>query len=342
MKNVQITIKDIARELNISPSTVSRALKNHPDISQETKKLVTELADKLDYQPNSIALSLRKSKSDIIGIVIPNIVHHFFSTVISGIEDIAYDKGYHLMITQSNEHYQREVDSIHALMATRVDGIFASISSETPDFAHFHNLIRKNTPLVFFDRACDEINTNKVLIDDYGGAFKAVEHLIDQGCRQIVHLASQSNLLISQNRRDGYINALKRHEIPLDEKLIIESYNIDSGYYTIRDLIKDEVHFDGVFAVNDETAIGAIKAIKEAGLKIPEDVAVIGFGDDPIAKIVDPNLSSVSQSGFEMGQLVARLFIDQLDYIDNDLEYNPKTKIISTKLTVRESSKRKS
>lgn len=340
MKSTQITIKDIARELNISPSTVSRALKNHPDISTETKKAVVELAGKLDYQPNSIALSLRKSKTNTIGVIIPKIVHHFFSTVISGIEDVAYDEGYNLIITQSNESYHREIDSIVALTSSRVDGLFISVASEANDYEHLKTLAKRKIPLVFFDRAFDEVEASKVLIDDYGGAFKATEHLIDQGCKNIVHLEGPDNLLISQNRMKGYIDALKKYNLPVLEAYIIKSDNQKIGYQVISDFIQKGNKIDGIFTANDDTAIGAIKAIRHAGLEIPKDVAVIGFGDDPFCEIVEPNLSSISQPGFEMGQTVAHLFFDQLTKADKGEIYTPETKILETQLVVRASSKR--
>jgi LacI family transcriptional regulator len=341
MKSGQITIKDIARELQISPSTVSRALKNHPDISQETKKAVMELANKLEYQPNSIALSLRKSKTNMLGIVVPRIVHHFFSSIISGIEDVAYDEGYNVIITQSNESYQREIDSVFTLVSSRVDGLLMSLSSETQTYEHLKAINKRNIPLVFFDRATDEALASQVLVDDHDGAFLATEHLIEQGCRQIVHLEGPEKLLISQNRLQGYKDALLKYDLPFQERLIIQADNFKTGYDSIKSLIQRGVAFDGVFTTNDDTAMGAMKAIKDCGKKIPSDVAVIGFGDDPYCNIAEPNLSSISQPGFEMGQTVARLFLDQLHKNENEEEFTPEIRILKTKLVVRESTMRK-
>ncbi len=183
MRSSQVTIKDIAAQLGISPSTVSRALKNHPEISVETKQAVKELAKKLNYEPNAIALSLRSSKSNIIGLVIPEIVHYFFSQVISGIEDVAYDADYHVMICQSNESYIREVKNIQTLLSSRIEGLLVSLSKETRDFSHFRNLNKKNIPIVFFDRICEELETDNVIVNDYKGAYEAVEHLIGMGCK---------------------------------------------------------------------------------------------------------------------------------------------------------------
>jgi DNA-binding LacI/PurR family transcriptional regulator len=340
MKNSQATIKDIAKELNISPSTVSRALKNHPDISQETKKAVVELADKMEYQPNSIALSLRKSKSNTIGVIIPHIVHHFFSTIISGIEDVAHDQGYRVILAQSSESYFKELDNINTLISSRVDGLFLSLASGDNNYEHLKNLQKRNIPLVFFDRATDEIEASKVLVDDYDGAFLATEHLIEQGCQNIVHLAGPDNLKITENRRKGYEDALKKHHFALNPQLVVHSDNLQKAFDTISQMIQNSVKIDGIFTVNDDTAIGAIKAVKKMGLRIPEDIAVIGFGDDPICKVVEPNLSSVSQAGFEMGQAVANLFFAQMIKKEKGEPFTPETKILSTQLAIRESSKR--
>jgi len=199
LKN-QITIKDIAAELGISPSTVSRALKDHPDISEATKKAVKELAEKWDYQPNSIALSLRSQKSNIIGVIVPQLVHHFFSTIISGIEDVAYKAGYNVMICQSNERYEREVADINALVSSRAEGLLVSFSKETEKFDHLTKLQKKGIPLVFFDRISEDMDTHSVIVDDFGGSFKATEHLLGIGCQRIAHLAGPDNLLISQKK----------------------------------------------------------------------------------------------------------------------------------------------
>jgi LacI family transcriptional regulator len=341
MKNSQTTIKDIAKELNISPSTVSRALKNHPDISQETKKAVLELASTMDYQPNSIALSLRKSKSNTIGIIIPSIVHHFFSTIISGIEDVAHDKGYRVIIAQSNESFQKEVDNINTLVSSRVDGLFISVASQDSNYEHLNVLKKREIPLVFFDRASEEVEASKVLVDDYGGAFAATEHLIEQGCKNIVHLAGPNNLQITKNRQKGYEDALIKNQLPVNQAFIIQSDSLQKGYENISDLLKSGAKIDGIFTVNDNTAIGAIKALKEFGLKIPQDVAVIGFGDDPISEVVEPHLSSVSQAGFEMGQAAARLFFQQIEKKERGESFSPISQVLNTKLVIRESSKRR-
>jgi len=339
MKSGLVTIKDIAKELSISPSTVSRALKDHPDISADTKKAVNALAKKLNYQPNSIALSLRKSRTNTIGVVIPEIVHFFFSTVISGIEDVAYAAGYNVIVSQSNESYEREVTDMKALVASRVDGFLVSLSKETLDYEHLKQIHEKGTPMVFFDRVCEEINTSKVVIDDYNSAFKATEHLIEQGSKHIAHLAGPQNLTIGKDRLQGYLAALKKHQIPVREELIIKSgaNSHDEGNAITKELLALVQRPDAIFCNNDMVAIGAMKAVKRAGLSIPEDVAVVGFSDWSVSALVEPSLTSITQPGYEMGETAARLFIEQIERGEN---YIPQTRVLQTQLVVRESSLR--
>ncbi|HAA12262.1 MAG TPA: LacI family transcriptional regulator [Cytophagales bacterium] len=340
MKSGQITIKDIARELNISPSTVSRALKDHPDISAETKKAVKELAEKLDYQPNSIALSLRKSRTNTIGIVIPEIVHHFFSTVISGVEDVAHEFGYNVIIAQSNEEVEREAGNVHALWSSRVDGMLISLSRETDHFEHLENLVRRKVPLVFFDRVPETLDVCKVVVDDYEGAFHAVEHLIEQGCKNIYHLAGPAHLSISHERRKGFEDAMKKHEMPLEPHQIVETgLTLEKGRKIMRGLLQGGSPPDGIFCVSDPVAIGAMQVGLSKGLDVPNDLAVVGFSDEPITGLMQPALSSVAQPGYEMGQLSTRIFLRQMDKgVEN---YPPETEVLRTTLVVRESSKRK-
>ena len=337
MKSGQITIKDIAKALNISPSTVSRALKDHPDISQETKKNVVELARKLDYQPNSIALSLRKSKTNTVGIIIPQIVNHFFSTIITGIEEILHNQGYNIIISQTQESYRREVETIQTMILSRVDGVFISISRETADYAHFQELEKRKIPMIFFDRIKPEISADQVVIEDFEAGYKAVEHLIQVGCKHIVHLAGPEALLISQERLRGYQEAHHKYNLPIQPDLIIECDNHQLAYEYISKFIQDGRQIDGVFAVNDDTAIGAIMAAKHAGLQVPQDIAVIGFENSPVSTVIEPNLSSIEQSGLDMGKVAARLFLQQMR---EDITHQPIQSKLKTRLIIRESSQR--
>jgi LacI family transcriptional regulator len=344
MKFNQVTIKDIARELGISPSTVSRALKDHPDISAETKKAVNELADRLNYQPNIVALSLRQKKTNTIGVVIPEIVNTFFSTVISGIEDVAYEAGYNVILAQSNESYQREVTDMKALFNSRVDGMLLSLSRETTNFDHIESIISKGVPIVLYDRFYANPNMSKVVVDDYVGAKEAVLHLIEQGCKRIAHLEGAPNLIISKDRLRGYQDALSESNLEIRETytIVCPNNSFEEGQRASQKLLALPHPPDAIFASNDPMAMGAILAIKEKGLSIPDDVAVVGFSNYFFAQITDPSLTSVDQPGFEMGQEAARLLIRQIEAKDKDLEdLAPETKVLKTKLIVRNSSLRK-
>lgn len=344
MKFNQVTIKDIARELGISPSTVSRALKDHPDISSETKKAVNALADKLNYQPNIVALSLRQKKTNTIGVIIPELVHFFFSTVISGIEDVAYEAGYSVIITQSNESFDREARDIKALFNSRVDGMLLSISRETTNYEHIESILSKGVPIVFFDRMYNNPNTSKVIVDDYVGAKEAVTHLIEQGCKRIAHLQAAPNLLISEDRLRGYKDALREANLPYHENSILQcpSGTLEEAEKATRKLLALTPPPDAIFANNDMLAMGAMKAIKEKGLNIPGDVALMGFSNWFFSQLMDPPLSSVDQPGYEMGQEAARLLIRHIEMKDKDQgEPQPETKVLKTRLVVRQSSIKK-
>lgn len=332
----QVTIKDIAKILGISVSTVSRALKDHPDISSDTKKEVQELAKRLNYSPNTIALSLRNRKSFSIGIIIPEIVHHFFSCVISGIEQVANQKGYNVIIMQSNESYEREVSICHSAMNTRIDGVLVSMSKTTHDYHHFQELQQAGIPMVFFDRICGALDTDRVVVDDFQGAYSAVEHLIAVGCKRIAHLSAPQHLQIAQKRQMGYVQALKDHHIPVDENLIIACDNQQEAKIIGEQLMKMEQRPDGIFAVNDVTAAGAMYAIKRAGFRVPEDVAVCGFTDGLISTLTDPTLTTVGQHGEEMGRIAAELLLKR---VNSEEPYPTETKVLKTNLIVRESTK---
>jgi LacI family transcriptional regulator len=340
MSGTHVTIKDIARKLGVSPSTVSRALKDHPEISPKTKKVVSELANLLGYKPNEIALSLRSKKSKILGLIIPEIVHHFFSSVISGIEEIAIEEGYNVMIFQSNESYTREVLNTQGLFSSRVDGLLVSLAKETKDYEHFRNLMKHNVPIVFFDRICEGLKTDRVIVDDYGGAFEAVQHLIDQGCKNILHLSGSDQLLIGRNRINGYKDALDENNIPLDESLIIQCDNYEDALAKTGSILEQHPQIDGVFTVNDFTAIGAMKALKQMGRRIPEDIAVIGFTNSVSATFTDPTLSSVDQHGTEVGREATKLLLKRLREEQLEEDHTPQTRIIRTDMIVRDSSRR--
>jgi len=338
MKSSQITIKDIARELGISPSTVSRALKDHPDISQETKRLVNELATKYNYKPNIIALSLRNQRSNVIGVIIPEIVHYFFSSVISGIEAVANEHGYSVMISQSVEDYNREVAACDTFLNSIIDGILVSVSKETSSYEHFQRFEDEGIPLVFFDRAVDEIQADKVIIDDFDGAYQATEHLIVQGRRKIVHFAGPQNRSVGLNRLNGYLKAMRDNGVVIDERLIVHCDTFQTALVETQKLIDSGLKFDSIFAVNDFTAAGVMKVLLRNGYKIPGDIAVVGFGDDQTSLMVEPTLTTVNQPGYEMGKKAMEQLIRRITQTKPE---PPVTEILKTQLIVRESSRTK-
>ena len=337
MKPSHITIKDIAKMLGVSPSTVSRALKDHPDISEETRNLVKTFAEKVKYRPNALALSLRKQKTNTLGLVIPEIVHHFFSSVISGMEDLAYGEGYTMMICQSNENFYREVINLQALLDHRVDGLLVSISKTTREFNHLHNALDSGIPMVFFDRICDEIDTDRVITDDFEGARIATTHLIETGCQKILHLAAPRHLLIGKNRYEGYVQALKNHKIPLDENLVLKCDTREEVMSMRQHILTLAPQIDGIFGVNDSTAIAVMQVLQENGYRIPEDISVVGFGDGPIATIASPPLTTLEQKGYEMGREAVRLLIQRLE--NPSAMINNQTKIITPSLVRRKTTR---
>jgi DNA-binding LacI/PurR family transcriptional regulator len=339
MKQHQVTIKDIAKVLGISISTVSRALKNHPDISEVTRNQVKELARKLNYEPNALALSLRKNKTFTIGVIIPEIVHHFFSSVISGIEDVAYDRGYNVMVSQSNESYDREVINAQALLSNRVDGVLVSLAKTTLDFDHFRNFSNQSIPIVFFDRVCPEIITDRVITNDEGGAFAATEHLINIGCKRIAHFSAPQNLLIGQGRLTGYLRALKQYRITYDPNLVLHCDTRELVLEKAEEFLRKFPDVDGIFAVNDSTAITAIQVIQKMGKNVPDEIAVVGFGDGPIALIVSPELTTVEQRGYEIGKEAITLLLNK---IENETSIDSfQTKVITPVLIPRASTAKK-
>jgi len=341
MRSTNVTIKDLAKKLGISASTVSRALKNHPDISTDTKKAVNDLAKQLNYQPNTVALSLRQSKTNTIGVIIPEIAHFFFSTVVSGIEDIAYSKGYNVIITQSNESYEREVIDTQALFNSRVDGILISVARDTENFDHFTNLIQRNMPLVFFDRIIEGINACKVIVDDEQGAYEATQHLIEQGYKRIAHLAGPANLIISQNRLNGYKAAIADNKYLKDDSIVkicgLGTY--EEAERITYELLDSRVPPDAIFANNDVAAYGAMTAIKKRKLHIPNDIAIVGFSNWRFSGLIQPALSSVTQPGFKMGQEATKLLLKQIEMKESE-DLVTETITLKTSLMIRESSRR--
>ncbi len=312
MRNTTIT--DIAKKLKISASTVSRALNDYPDINEETKNQVKMLAKKLNYWPNPIARSLKSNRTNVIGVIVPEIKHDFFSSAISGIEEVAYHSGYTILVCQSNESYDREVINTNALMHQRVAGFIVSISQSTTNGDHFKALLDRKIPLVFFDRAFDQLPAIKVVIDDAKSSCRAVTHLIERGYKKIAHFSGPIAMEISKQRLKGYKNALKKANLPILNELIrYGGLQESDGYASMDALIKENVIPDAIFAVNDPVAIGAFQRINEAGLKIPDDIAIVGFSNNKITSLIEPPMTTVNQPSYEMGEKAAEILIEMIE-----------------------------
>lgn len=333
----QITIKDIARKLNLSASTVSRALRNHPDISPETKRKIVALAEQYDYHPNSIAQSLQTRKSRTIGIIVPEIKHHFFSFAISGIDEVAYQAGYTIMVCQSNESYEREVLNTQALLSHRVAGLVMSISQETRKVDHLQSVVRRTVPLVLFDRVSEAMDVSKVVVDDYQGAYQATAHLIQGGYRRIAHLAGPEYISIGKQRFKGYRDALTDHGRAFEPSLVLPGgFKERDGVEAVERILAMDPRPDALFAVNDPVAIGAFRHLKEAGLSIPEDMAVVGFSNNPISSYIEPALTTIDQPAYKIGKAAGNLLLEEIQSEAEGLA--PTVKTFPTRLIVRSST----
>jgi DNA-binding LacI/PurR family transcriptional regulator len=329
------TIVDIAKKLKLSPSTVSRALSDHPDIKKETKERVRKSARELKYTPNTIAQSLKRNRTNTIGVLVPEIEHDFFSSAISGIEEVAYQAGYAIIVCQSNENYEREVINTNVLVNQRVAGIIVSISQSTKCGDHFQDVIKHKTPLVFFDRVCEDVVASKVIIDDYTSSLNAVTYLIGKGYKKIAHFAGPKGLEICIKRWRGYVDALTKGGLNIIDGLVqYGGLHEQDGYNSMDALLKEGKIPDAIFAVNDPVAIGAFQRIGEAKLRIPEDVAIIGISNNKIASLVNPQLTTINQPSFEMGRKAAEILIS----IIKDGTVDPKTLILDTELIIRGST----
>lgn len=339
-KKREVTIYDIARELNVSPSTVSRALKDHHSIGKKTKKAVLKLAEERGYQPNIIASSLRSNKTNTIGIITSWINRPFISSLISGVEMAANKSGFNVIISQSHDSYENEVANAKTLYGSRIEGLVVSLAMETTNYDHFQKFLKKNIPVVFVDRVPDDLNTTKVVINNYESGFKATEHLIEQGCKRIAHIGGVRHRNVYSERMNGYVAALKKHGLEVDSNLIVESDRLSSeeGYRIAEYLINLDARPDGVFSANDTAAVSFIKYAKSVGVNVPEDIAVIGFNNDPISTIIDPALSTVSHPAFEMGKLVAAQVLNQ-GRLPSEL-IQAQTIMLETDLIIRESTLR--
>jgi LacI family transcriptional regulator len=335
----KVTIHDIAEKLNITASTVSRALNNNPRISEVTRKAVHKAAKQMNYQPNNIAAALRHGRSHIIGIIVPTADRAFFASVVRGIEEMANKLNYKVIICQSYDNYEKEVQTIDALLSARVDGIIASIGKNTEDFDHYKRVQQKKIPLVLFDRTTDALEVSQVMIDDYLGAYKVVEHLIQQGCRRIAHFTSPKKVSIFKERLRGYTDALKDNGIPYVEELVVKSnLQLEDGRESMKQLLELKLRPDAIFSASDYGAMGAMQVLKENNIKIPQEVALAGFSNEPFTCFTDPALTTVDQFSLTMGKRTAELFFEHLK-ADKDIV--PQKIVLKPELITRASSLRK-
>ncbi|MCL4484482.1 MAG: LacI family transcriptional regulator [Bacteroidetes bacterium] len=331
-----VTIKDVAKRLNCSVSTISRAFNDKYDIRKETREMILATAKEMGYSPNPIAKSLLKQCSNQIGVVVPEFINPFFPEVIIGIQEVFLKKGYQVLIMQSNESHITELENVKTLENNMVDGMILSLSLETKNVDYYKGLISQGFPLVVFNRISNELETHKVIFDDYKWAFFATEHLIYQGYKKLVHFSGPSVLVLSQKRKNGFLDALRKHKIPIDESSIIETgFLVSDGEREMEKLINNNNLPDAIFAVNDPSAIGAMLSLKKHGYKIPQDVALVGFSETKLAELIDPPLTSVTQPTHEIGRTAAHLLLEQ---IESKGIFVPQTVILNGRLNVRESS----
>lgn len=331
------TIYDIAERLNLTAATVSRALNNNQKISEKTRTLVQETALEMNYEQNTLAKALKSGKSFNVGVIVPRMDSSFFGSVIRGIEDELYPQGYHVIVCQTHDQENLEKRNINSLLNAQVDGILMSISNSKTKDKTFHKISQKNVPLIFFDRKRDIDEVSSVTIDDFKGAYEATKHLIDQGCKRIAHLSNDRSIEIFKNRYLGYKQALIDHGLEFDESLVIETQSrVEEGRKTTNLLLSMERKPDAIFSTSDFTALGAIQEIKAHGLKIPDDICVVGFSNEPFTRFMELSITSVDQSPIEMGRRAAQVFLEEVNKDKN--EKTQKQIVLSPELIVRKSS----
>jgi len=337
----EVTLKQIAENLGISITTVSKALKNYTDVSKKTKARVKDEAKKLNYKPNVFAVNLRTRRSRTVGLIIPEVVHHFFSTVVNGIIEYAEKKGYLVIILQSNESFKLEKRQIDLLISKRVDGIMISLASTTTDISHLQEVKELEIPLVMFDKISKLIDCSKIIINDREAAYKATKHLIDSGCKRIAHFRGA---LLPQNSIDrflGYKKALEDHGLTYDSSLvyICDRVDYEDGITAAKQLLKDHDDIDGIFTITDLVAIGAISEFNDRGIQVPNDISIMGFSNSFISSAITPSLSTVDQPGYEMGKKTFKVLLKEMNAKKDGVPFEPITKVLKTKVIKRNSTK---
>lgn len=336
----EITLKEIATKLGISITTVSKALKNYPDVSEKTKEAVKELAQKLHYTPNSFAVNLRTKESKTIGLIIPEVVHHFFSNVVNAIINEAEKNGYLVIILQSNETLALEKKQVELLINKRVDGIIMSLSNESNNDDHIKEIINRDIPFVMFDKIAKLSKCSKVIINDQKAAFNAVQHLIDNGCKKIAHIRGPLNPQNAIDRYIGYKKALEKNNIPFDNKLVYtcETVTFEEGRAFAKQIIDEHPDIDGIFAITDLVAVGTIAYFNENKINVPDQVAVIGFSNWFMSQVLTPKLSTIDQPSHQMGIESFNLLLEEMNCHKEGITFTPRIIELETKVIVRESS----
>ncbi len=337
MKKQQLTIHDIARALGISKSTVSRALREKHDVSTETAQKVLEYARQHDYHPDMMARGLRNRTTRTIGVIVPAYNIPFYAIAISGIQDYAMKQGYNVMVCHSSEQYEVEKRNVEALLAAHVEGIIISVARNTAQNEHIHKLKKKGIPLVMFNRVIENFEAAKVVVDDYYGARQMVSYLIKTGCRHIAHISGPSNLALSQQRRQGYLDALVEAGQAFDPLMVVEGdFTMESGQHGINALLQQNRKVDAVFCVCDAVAYGVIKVLRQKGIRIPAEISVAGFTNEPMSEMIEPPLTTVRQPIYEIGETASRLLFAQLENFD----MAPGISVVNTSLVIRDSTRR--
>jgi LacI family transcriptional regulator len=336
-----VTLKELAEKLNLSVSAVSKALKNYPDIGAKTRKRVQSLANELNYVPNSFAVNLRTSTSKTIGVIVPTMVHNFFSKIIEGIILVAEKKGYLVILLQSNENYELEKKQIELLLNKGVGGILISLSNNTNSFQHLQKVLDYNVPLVLFDKITKSINCSKVIIDDKKASYEAVTYLIKKGYKRIAHFRGGLNPQNSIDRFLGYKQALTDNNIPFDDELIFMCDNNDDfndGYQNAKKLIEKNILVDAIFAITDLVVIGALKYLNDNKIPVPQKTALFGFSNWFMSSVVSPSISTVNQPGKEIGKKAVKILLKEIKHKKKNIPFNHSTIVIPTKLVIREST----
>ncbi|KQC29784.1 LacI family DNA-binding transcriptional regulator [Flagellimonas eckloniae] len=334
------TIKDIADILKISAAAVSKALHDDPRISSKTKEAVRKVAKELNYQPNHLASALRRGKSNLVGVIVPRTNSNFFSSVIQNMEEVLNKEGYNIIMTQSNESFKKECDNIDTLLFTQVDGIIASMANETISLDFYKKIKSKGIPLILFDRGENDLNVDYIGIDDYASSHMIVEHLIEQGCKRIAHIGGYKHTRIFNNRIRGYVEAIKKNNLPLDNQLLIESsLTKEDGRAKMIQLLSLDNRPDAVYVAGDYAALGALQVLKENKIKVPSEIALVGFGNEPFTSLISPAITSVEQHSSEIGKLAAKTFLDRIK--EPILKQTLNKIILDAELIVRDSSNRK-